>query len=257
MISALTNFGKRIPKLMIDNSPVILTAIGVTGTLTTAYLTGRATFKAAEVLAYAEKGERLGAREPIAFREKLELCWKFYIPPAISVTLTVASIITANRVGSRRAAALASAFVTVEKAFEEYRSKVVEKMGEKKEEAVRAEIAQDRVKHTPVDREVIIAGNGSVLCLDLYSGRYFISDMETIKKAENDINYEVIHNMYASLSDLYVMLGLSPTSMSDEVGWNVNKMLDIKITTSLTEDGRPVLCIDYTTALVRGFHQLD
>ena len=34
-------------KLLNDNSPVILTALGVTGTITTAYLAVKATFKAA------------------------------------------------------------------------------------------------------------------------------------------------------------------------------------------------------------------
>lgn len=249
MISILTDFGKKIPKLVADNSPAILTAIGVTGALTTAYLTGRASFKAADLIKSEQTRIDYGP-EPytLELKDKARLCWKLYIPAASSAILTVGAIIAANRVGMRRAAALAAAFQLTERAFEEYKSKVVEKLGEKKEEAIRAEVAQDRVTRSS---EVVIIGSGSVLCMDLYSGRHFLSDMETIKKAENDINYEVIHNNYASLSDLYVMLGLPPTSMSDEVGWNVDKMLDIKITTALTEDGRPCMCIDYTTALVR------
>jgi hypothetical protein len=258
VISALTDFGRRVPKLIVDNSPAILTAIGVTGALTTAYLTGRATFKAADLIFEAQL-ER-GYEEPLELKEKVQLCWKAYIPAAASAVLTVAAIVTSNRVGARRAAALASAFAITEKAFDEYRAKVVEKLGEKKEEAVRAEIAQDRINKSPIgDREVIVTGNGSVLCFDGYSGRYFLSDMETIRKAENDINWQVIHDMYASLSDLYELLGLAPTTVSDEVGWNVDKQLTIKVTSGVTEvlPQKPFLFLDYTTTPIRGYNRLQ
>ena len=248
MISALTDFGKRVPKFIVDNSPAILTAIGVTGALTTAYLTGRASFKASRIL--AEESPHL---EP---KEKFQLCWKLYIPAAGTAVLTVAAIITANRVGARRAAALASAFAITERAFDEYKSKVVEKLGSQKEEAIRAEIAQDRVTRTPPG-EIIVTGGGSVWCMDAISGRYFMSSVEEIRKAENLINYRVTHDMYASLSDLYEHLGLPATSISDEVGWNVDKLLEIKITGALTEDERrPVLYIDYTVAGIRGYNRL-
>ncbi len=48
-------FAKRTEKLVADNSPAILTAWGVTGTLTTAYLTGKASFRAADLLAKDER----------------------------------------------------------------------------------------------------------------------------------------------------------------------------------------------------------
>lgn len=257
---------RRAAKLIADNSPVILTAVGVTGALTTAYLTGRASFKAALILEEEQRKNLypLAHNEdrpfrPLLAKEKVRLCWKLYIPAAVTGTLTVAAIVGADRIGTRRAAALAAAYAISDKAFEEYKAKVVEKLGEKKEEAVRDSIAQDRVNNIPVGgREVIVTGNGSVLCMDAFSGRYFLSDMESLRKAENDINWAVVHNNYATLSDFYEIIGLPETSISSEVGWNVDKMMDMHFSSALTEaTGKPCMVVTYTTVPIRGFHRMQ
>jgi len=249
---------KRLEKLVVDNSPTILTAIGVMGTLTTAYLTGRASFKAAEILSYAENGKHLGARKPIEFREKVQLCWKLYIPAAGTAVVTIAAIIGANRIGTRRAAALAAAYSVSERAFEEYRAKVIEKLGDRKEEAVRDEIAQDRVKRDPVDdRTVIVSGRGEVLCYEAYTGRYFKSDMETLRKAENDINRQVIHDGFASLGDFYDLVGLPKTSVSDEIGWTSEKPLEIHFSSVLSNDNIPCISIEYRGVPIRHFDRFS
>lgn len=249
----ILGLAKRLQKLMVDNSPVILTAIGVTGVVTTAYLTGKASIKAYRIL---EENEI--THDPLTPREKVALTWTCYIPPAMAAVATVAAIITANRVESRRAAALAVVYSLSEKAFEEYRSKVIEKMGEKKEQALRDEVAQDRISRQVGSREIIVTGNGSVLCHDAFTGRYFLCDHETIRRAENDINHRVIHDSYASLSDLYDLLGLAHTSFSDEVGWNLDKLLDIDISATLTEGTqKPCMVIDFKVAPVRHYDRLQ
>jgi uncharacterized protein DUF6353 len=263
-MAPLGSLAKRFERLIIDNSPVILTAIGVTGALTTAYLTGRASFRASDLI--FEETMRINKKtgieddpELLTAKEKIRLVWKLYIPPAVTGSLTIAAIISANQIGSRRAAALAAAYAISEKAFDEYRSKVVEKIGEKREQTVRDEIAQDRVNRMPVvDREVIVTGNGSVLCQDAFSGRYFLSDMETLRTAENDINYRVIHDSYASLSDFYELIGLPSTSVSDDVGWNLDKLLELKFSATLTEAAKkPCICVDFKVAPVRHYNRLS
>lgn len=246
---------KRLEKLVVDNSPTILTAIGVTGTLTTAYLTGRASIKAAEILIDAET--RLPGRE-LTSQEKVRLVWKLYIPAVGTAVVTIAAIIGANRIGTRRAAALAAAYSVSEKAFEEYRTKVIEKLGERKEEAVRDEIAQDRVKRDPVDdRTVIVSGRGEVLCYEAYTGRYFKSDMETLRKAENDINRQVIHDGFASLGDFYDLVGLPKTSVSDEIGWTSEKPLEIHFSSVLSNDNIPCISIEYRGVPIRHFDRFS
>ena len=237
---------KRFEKLVVDNSPTILTAIGVTGALTTAYLTGRASFRAAQIL--GEESPHLEAKE------KVQLCWKLYIPAVGTAALTVAAIIGANRIGSRRAAALAVAYSVSERAFEEYKTKVIERVGEKKEQAIRDEIAQARVDRDPVGNAVII-GDGRVLCYEEFTGRYFLSDMEAIRKAQNDINQRIITDSYVALSDLYDLLNLPHTSESSEVGWNTDKLLDILFSAILSE-GRPCISVGFQVKPIRNFDRL-
>lgn len=251
MIS-LSDMARRAGKLAADNSPAILTAIGVTGVITTAYLTGKATFRAAKIME-----ENDSEKYPLEPKEAVALTWKLYIPAVATAGATIAIIIFANRVGSRRAAALAAAYSLSERAFEEYKSKVLERLGPKKEQEIHDEIAKDRIAKDFESREVVMVGPGSVLCYDEFTGRYFLSDMETIRKAQNNINEQVINDSYASLSDFYEAISLPATSFSDEVGWNLDKLLDIKFSPVLTDTGKPCIAINFTVAPVRYYDRLS
>lgn len=250
---------RRFEKLAVDNSPVILTSIGAVGVLTTAYLTGKATFRAADEIVYAERGS-FGANRHrrLSNKEKVKLVWKEYIPPFVTGVLTVAAIVTSNRVSSRRAAALAVAYSISERTFEEYRAKIVEKLGPRKEEAARDEIAQETFsKAQQNSREVLVAGNGEVLCYDLYTGRTFLSDVETMRQAQNDINHQIIHEMSASLTDFYYKIGLSSTAISDEVGWNVDRLLELRFTSVLTEQNKPAVAVGFHVSPIRNYHKIN
>lgn len=239
---------KRVEKVTIDNSPAILTAFGIVGTIATAYLTGKATFKAAEIIEkeHWDRNRHTDHFVPMDMKERTKVVWKLYIPPAVSAAFTVTAIFGANHISSRRATAMATAFSISERAFSEYKEKVIEKIGEKKERDYRDEIAQDRVnKNPPDDRQVIITGDGDVLCYDHFTGRYFTSNMEALRKAENEINHLILSQGYASVSDFYHEIGLPPTAFSEEVGWNTNKLLELVFSTTMSPDGRPCIAIDF------------
>lgn len=244
---------KQAEKFTADNSPLILTAIGVAGTVTTAVLTGKASIKAHDLIRENEPqhGEQTG-------REKVLLTWKLFVPPITVGALTVTSIILANQIGTRRAAAMAAAYAVSEKAFSEYKDEVIKKLGETKERAIRDDLAQEQVNENPIgSRQVIITGGGNVLCYEPYTGRYFHSDMETLKKAQNDLNYKVLNHYYASLTDFYDLIGLDQTDISDEVGWNSDDLLDLVFSTVLADDGRPCLSMSYKVAPIRKYFRVQ
>lgn len=252
----LSNIAHKAEKIISDNSPLILTGIAVTGTITTALLAGRASFKAAQILAddlhYREPGDEATPRD------KLEMTWKLYIPAVGAGVTTVICIIASNRIGTRRAAAMAAAYSISEKAFAEYKDKVVERLGDAKEQKIRDEIAQDQVNRNPVStREVIITGNGDVLCYDSITGRYFQSNVESLRKAQNDVNHQILMNMYASLNDFYQEIGLPVTPYSNEVGWNADNLLELKFSTVLSEDGRPCISVNYAISPIRDYFRLQ
>jgi len=271
--------GKQASKIVGDNSPAILTAIGVTGVLTTSYFTGKASFKAAEIIKqeaakkYVEEqktkdledfsdirhdkswDERVA--ESLTLQDKINCTWKLYIPAAASAGLTIAAVISANTIGSRRTAAIASAFAISERAFDEYKAKVVEKVTEKKREEINNELAQDRVDKNPISKSTIVMiSYGGELCYDEYSKRYFNSDVETIKKAQNDLNYTIIHNGYASLSEFYDLLGLPPTGFSDEVGWTSERLMEFDPRPAMSEDNRPMITIDFAVKPIRNYYRI-
>ena len=249
---------KRAEKLVIDNSPTILTSIGVTGTITTAYFAGRASFRARDIVETDRVSRGLSSIDEMPFKYKVKIVWKEYIPAVGTGVLTIAAIIAANRIGMRRAAAIAAAYSLSERAFNEYKTKVVEKIGDTRERDVRDEVAQDRVKKNPITHsEVVLTENGDVICYDSISGRYFTSNMETIRRVQNDVNARIISDYYCSLNDLYNGLGLPRTPYGEEVGWNANSLLDIQFSAVLSEEGKPVISLDYRVYPVRDYHRLQ
>jgi len=222
----------RAGKVLGDNSPAILTAIGVTGTLTTAVLTGKATLKAASIL--SEEAPDL----PV--KEKIEKVWKEYIPAVGMAALTITCIIYANRIGAKRLAGLAAAYNIAEKAAATYKDKVIETIGKKKEETLRTAIAQDEIDRHPISREtVFIEGGGSDLFRDNWSGRYFNSSVDRLEKAANEINRRLNSDYSATLSDWYDLVGLDHIQGSDAVGWNSDNLLELSFTRAKTSDDRP------------------
>lgn len=248
-----SNIAQKVQKFTIDNSPLLLTVVGATGVVATAYLTGRASFKAADVLReYSEAG--YVKRQELDLKKKVNLTWKLYIPAITVGTATLAAVVGANQIGTKRTAALAAAYTLSQTAVDEYRAKVVEKLGEKKATQIRDEVAQDRVDANPVSgRDIIMTGSNEVLCCELYTGRYFKSSRDAVEKARNDLNYRMLHDGYASLGDFYDLVGLPSTKMSDEVGWTNDKPMDIHFTATLTEDSLPCLAIDYHVQPVRDY----
>lgn len=226
-------------------SPEILIGIGITGMLSTTVLAVKATPKALRLI--DEKKEEYNTEE-LTKTEVVKTCWKCYIPAAVTAGASVACLIGANSVNSKRNAVLATAYKLSETAFAEYKEKVIETIGEKQEEEVRDKIAKDKIEKNPVkNNEVIITGKGNTLCYDAISGRYFECDMEKIRKAENIINKRLMNDMYASLNEFYDLIGLPYVQIGNELGWNMDDgLIEIEFSTTLSEDDRPCIVIDYS-----------
>lgn len=253
-MTSLVSRLKVVEKLAVDNSPVLLTAIGVAGTIGTAILTHRAATRAEiwrnNQMRRVEDGTRF---EPDK-REQFDNTWMLYIPPVVSGVATVSAIVLANHIGTKRAAALAAAYTISEKAYTEYREKVVERIGEKDERQIRNNVAQDRVRQMPpTEGNVLMVAGGDHLFMEMYTSRYFRSDIETIRKAVNEINFRINTHGYASISDFYDLVNLSHTAVSDEMGWNSDKLMDVEYNAVLSDTGQPCVAINFMTGPVRDY----
>lgn len=245
---------RRAGRAAADHSPTILTAISVTGTLATAYLTGKATLKAAEIIDQAQAEHNLGEKShPLTTKEKAELVWKQYLTPAGVAVVTIACMVAANRIGARRVAALATAYTLAEKAALTYKDKVVSTLGEKREEKIRAELAQDEIDRHPISRETVYVENGGGdLFRDSWSGRYFNSSVVALEKASNSINAMLNNEFSATLSDFYDLIGLDSTDESDMIGWNSDCPLELEFSWGSTPDERPCGVMRFRTVPYRG-----
>lgn len=255
----IKELAKLSEKFLIDNSPGILTGLGVAGTITTLLLGGRAAWRVG-MDASTQYHEAIvdGAPLPENLLEKkylVQTYWKEFIPATIALAATVTSIVMANQVSARRAAAITAAFKLSEQMSEEYREKIVKTLGARKEEEARAELAGERMTKAEGSGTIIISGTG-VLCFDELSGRFFDSDMETIRKAVNDINHQVNNYYAASLSEFYEKIGLPKTVFSDDVGWNTDSLLDVHFS-SVVHESRPALSITYNQTPIHGFDRCN
>jgi len=248
----VTQFFKGIQTAVTKKSPEILTGIGIAGMITTTVLAVKATPKALELIESEKesKKEYPDDKPGLNAVEVVKAAWKPYIPAAVTGVVSVACLIGASSVSARRNAALATAYQLSTNALTEYKDKVVETIGEKKEKGIREKIAQDKVTQNPVSKsEVVITGAGDVLFLEPVSMRYFTSDIESVRKIINDINYRMTCGMeeYISLSEFYDEIGLTHTSNSDEIGWNLYKdgQIGIDFHPTVAEDGKPCLMLDY------------
>ena len=186
----------------------------------------------------------------LATKEAVKAAWKCYIPAAVTATASTACLIGASAVNNKRNAVLATAYSLSENALKTYREKVVETVGEKKEQEIRDAVAKEQLQKNPiVNKEVIITAKGETLCFDTISGRYFKCDIEQIRRTEAELNRELNSCMYVSLNEFYYKIGLRPTKLGDDLGWNVdNGPITFSFSSQLSEDDTPCLVIDYDIA---------
>ena len=229
---------RNIERMAKRNSPVLFTVAAVVVVGATAYLTAKATFKAAKDLEeIPEDTETI---------DKVKHVWKHYIPPTVSGALTVGSMVSATRAGSQKTSAAIAAYSVTEKAFSEYKRHVLNELGEGKEQRVRDEIIQKRVDENPMgDGKVLVTGGGDTLCCELHTKRYFMCSMETLKRAMNNINARINNEYYVSLDEFYYEIGLEPTTQSTKLGWDSDRLLDLEFSATIADDGRPCIAFAY------------
>jgi hypothetical protein len=193
------------------NASTILTCIGGAGVVVTSVMAVKATPKALQIIekAEAEKGEKLTKFEVI------RTAGPVYIPTVLSGAATVACVFGANMLNKRQQAALMSAYALLDNSYKEYKKKVEELYGEDANREIRAELAKDKYEDTDISVD-----ENKQLFYDDVSGRYFESTMETVIKAEYELNRKLSLWDGAYLNEFYEFLGIPPVDYGDHVGWS-------------------------------------
>ena len=249
------NLLKSTRTVLVKHSPEILTGMGIAGMVMTTVLAIKATPKALKLIEDKKKEEHMDELTPI---ETIKAAWKPFIPVVVTGVSSIACVIGASSVNTRRNAALATAYTLSETALKEYKDKVIETIGEKKEKIIRENIDKDHVEQMPVSNSnIIITQKGNTLCLDYHAGRWFKSSKDHIERAVNKLNAQLNRDMYVSLNEFYDELGLDHTILGDDLGWNIdNGLVELDFSSQLTEDGEPCLVMNYRVAPRRDYYRL-
>jgi hypothetical protein len=252
----MANLFKSVKMVVSQHSPEILTGIGIAGMITTTVLAVRATPKALTLIDDKKAELDLDPRDNLTPMETVKATWKCYIPAAVTCATSVACLVGASSVNSKRNAALATAYNLTTAAFNEFKEATREVVGEKKEQLIHHKVAEERIKKEPVNQSaIIVSGNGNTRCFDTITKRRFTSDIEAIKRIVNELNRRMVNGEdYISLNDFYYELGLDGSSIGDELGWNVaDGLIELEFSAQLDSDGTPCIVIDYAIAPKRGF----
>ena len=225
-----------------EHSPEILAGLGIAGWATTSIVAVRKTPACIDELR-EKKPETLG--------EEIKIMFPHYIIPIITGTLSTVCMISSVGVSNRRNAALAAALTLSEDNFLEYKNKVKEIMGEKKEEKIEQAIAEDHAQEAlrtiDNDKYMIRTGRADTLTLDLITGQVFLSDIDWIKSRFIDMNDFLQQNETMDVSDYAYILQLEdPQLIGHALGWHYDRNNRIELSDTYTgRDGIPMLVIGH------------
>lgn len=229
------------------HSPEILTGLGIASMFSAVIFSVQATAKAQKAI--DAKKKELG-KEKLDPWETIGVSWKYYIPTVVSFAGGAACVLGSDTIAKKRTAAIATAYSITETALTEYKEKVVDAIGEKKENDIRDRVIEEKIRENPPkSNEVIITNGGDTLFYETISGRYFKSDIERIRRIENELNRNMRDEMEISLNDLYVMLGLPATNrVNDDIGWDIDHgYIEFIFSAHMSENEQPCIAIDYRT----------
>jgi len=185
------------------------------------------------------------------------------IPPVVIAGATIYSAVSGYKSATKQIAAISAAYNLTEKKLMDYQDKAKEILGEKKAQSVTDAVATDKVKENPPKEDSIFrTGHGDVLCLDDYSGRYFYSDPEHIRKCVNDINEQLRDEFYVSLNDFYDRLGLPNCKLGSDIGFcmedgNLNVSFSFTGAVLGDRDNIPCLVLNYDVSPKYGFGDMS
>jgi hypothetical protein len=232
-------------------SPEILTTIGVVGVVGTAVLASRATLKLEPIIekfntergmADYEAEEEILQTGTYDRKQHAKAMSKVYLDtgveltklygPTISVGVTsIVCILAAHGIMQKRAVALAAAYKALESTFVEYRKRVVDAIGENKEEDIRlgrktVEVTDENGKTKKVTTTDPQGLSPYAKFFDEYSENWSKTPEYNFLflKAQQNYANDLLHSRgHVFLNEVYDMLGIPRTQAGQVVGWVISK----------------------------------
>ena len=246
--SNISKITHNLAKTVSNNSPGLLMLTGLIGMGAAMVMVAKAAPKAQQILDDLHETQSEDITQPQKTIEEVKAVAKIYAPAAGMALISAGCIVCSYKLSANRIATLATAYGIQSRKFKNYQKTVLEEVGEKKEKLIREKAIQKSVDEEKDvdDKRVINTGKGTTLCYEDWGGRYFWSDIETIRAAVNILNRRLIDEMYISVNDLYDEIGLPPTRLGDQLGWNADDFpINIDFASQLTEKNEACVVVSW------------
>lgn len=238
------------------HSPEILVVAGVVGVVTSGVMACKATLKVNEVLDEAkgnvetihtatEKGVTV-AGQPYNEEDSKKDLTLVYVQtgvklvklygPAIAVgALSITGIVASNRILTKRNAALAAAYATVDRGFKEYRGRVIERFGKDLDRELRYDIkakeidviekdenGNETVKKETVNTATVSERSGYSRVFDEYCINWVKNAEQNhffLRQQQDWANQLLKSRGHLFLNEVYDMIGFDRSQAGNIVGW--------------------------------------
>ena len=246
----LHKFGFKFKK----HSPEILAVAGVVGIVTSGIMACKASTKLSGVIEetkeqldqvhdYVEKNgfsdkyteEDSKKDTAIIYTQTAVKLVKLYGPAVILGTLSITAMLTSNKILRKRNIALAAAYTTVDKAFKDYRGRVIERFGEELDRELKYNLKSKEIEEVVTDEngeETTVKKTVKAMNPNDISeyARFFDESCSSwnksqfhnqmfLKQQQNYANDLLKAQGYLFLNDVYKMLGMDVAPYGQVVGW--------------------------------------
>lgn len=238
-----------VKDIYISHKPEILTGLGLSGLVVSNIFTAIGTYNF--IRETDKKKEELGV-EQLPIPEYIKSGIKYYSPSVGVVTGSGACFLGGLFDSFKRLDTMATALGLSEATLKLTEAKMTDILGEKKAQEIKDEVNiekahQARIKDDDILDTPYSAGPGAVLCFDPISQRPFKCTIERIHEVEKLLTKDLYCSMWVSLNDYYDLIGLSRSTLGDDLGWNTDTGIEFCYSYGAVgaEDSRPCLVISF------------
>ena len=245
--------GRTILKMR-QSSPTILFVGGVVGVVATTVMASKATLQLEDVLEetqnnlktaktlisdpkYADRYSNQDYQKDVAYiyaRATVDVA-KLYAPALLLGAASIAMLAGSHNILTKRNAALTAAYATLDKAFTEYRGRVVKELGEDKDREFRypsenAVVSDTDNKGKEIEKKVIRVGSKDISGYARFFDELCPSwsrepsyNLVFLRAAQNYFNDMLQARGHVFLNEVYDHLGIERSSAGSVVGWVISK----------------------------------
>ena len=251
IINSITGTASKIGFSLKEHSPEILVTTGVIGVVASTILACKATTKIETILdehndvmdkiheqptddpeVYSEDDKKKDTL--IVYTQTGVKLAKLYAPAVLTCAVSIGCIVTSNNILRKRSVAFATAYAVTDKAFKEYRKRVVDKYGEAVDKELRFNTKKEEIEETVVDEngkektkkkkaDVVAGGESGYMRYFTRSNPNWEDDstyLETFLRMQQAYANDLLRaKKHLTLNEVYEMLGFKESKAGMVVGW--------------------------------------